>query len=271
VNSPNKGNSGPIIPLSSDIISEKRKLFAEIFNKLSSKMPTEAKDTELDELLDDFESLYSNGYRQMYSEIYPVISKMSDQDRETAGFVLGSLKDYLARDEVYQKYGPELFGKILKLTDHVNLEIQRIRKQGEIDSSLEEYQDELIDIQKRVKTAKRKISRMQAEFVMMIGIFTAIVMTFSGGITLLGSAFNQISAVDIYKLSLTTVITGTILGNVVLGLLAYVNKIVFTAEDEELNEGHLRKFSIIIVFNILMAAMLVGIITFWFLSGNPID
>lgn len=58
-----------------------------------------------------------------------------------------------------------------------------------------------------------------------MGMFTGIIMTFSGGFTLLGSAFSEIDSPSFSRLAFLTALVGAILFNVIFAIFYFTGKI----------------------------------------------
>ncbi len=219
-----------IEPLPADVVAERKRLFEEAIRDLiENPALDEMDDAVKDDYLRRFEEIYSDGYRQFYSAIHPILHDYSVEDGSLDGlaFTLETLREYLTRNDVNSRYPEYLYGCILKLSDHVNLEVQRLQTQLGLEKEIEDSRKKLEEYSLQVDSATVKLQSIQMEFIVVIGIFTAIVMAFSGGITLLGSSLNVIADVNVYKLSLTVLIIGFVVSNLIVLLLSYINSMVF--------------------------------------------
>ena len=58
----------PILPMEEDVVENKRRLLEKVLEELSSR---KVDDSDLNRIAHVLESVYVDGYRQMYSELYP--------------------------------------------------------------------------------------------------------------------------------------------------------------------------------------------------------
>ena len=102
------------------------------------------------------------------------------------------------------------------------------------------------DLNEKTATAANavgKIQKMQNEYITILGIFAAIVLAFTGGMTFSNSALENINAVSPYRL-LTVIITiGFILINLIWMLLDFIS---------ELNEKSLKRWWAIFIIDALL-------------------
>ena len=118
-----------------------------------------------------------------------------------------------------------LYGKILKLSDHVNLEVQRLQDyEGIRKESVETVSKLSQDIelaQKDLARARKKVRKMQTEVVVILGIFAAIVMAMSGGLSLMGSSLEGMSSTGPYKIAFVVLLCGMVLFDTIAFLMTY--------------------------------------------------
>ena len=117
-----------IEPLSDEIISEKQSILKEVLISLSKKTIKED-DPIFDKCAEKLVLVYSEDYRQFYSELYPIILEISDGDISNIDALLFNVESLRIRvKEDYdneKKFPPYLYGKLIKLSDHLTLEYLR--------------------------------------------------------------------------------------------------------------------------------------------------
>lgn len=153
-------------------------------------------------------------FRHFYNEIFSVITEIHNQEPEAID-VLGEnmrilYKYCMERDE------DQIKEPIAKLFDHVSLDIARIKYTNAIDRRLELTGDTLLtqisDVNKKIEEAKntydgikddvedtsKKINNAYSEFVSILGIFSAIVLVFFGGTSIIGNVIGSMKETNIF-------------------------------------------------------------------------
>ena len=110
--------------------------------------------------------------------------------------------DYIAGEKEFKG----LYQPLMKLSDHVNLEIGRYsyysineQKVSDLEKKNQTLQEDLKQATKELNNAKQSVSSVQTELIAVLSIFAAIVLTFSGSLSLLGSVFSEISKAPVFK------------------------------------------------------------------------
>lgn len=182
--------------------------------------------------------IYSNKFRHNYSGFFTVILNIAKEDNGYSLDFLSenmeSIRQYIESDfESGTKEFEELYDVIDKLSDHLNLEIGRLNyysitnnKVRDAEIKMTETTESLkkasIDLHKASKTA----ATMQTELIAVLSIFSAIVITFSGGLTFLGSTITAITDAQHYEaVVLIAIICGDIIFNTIFLMMYLVSKI----------------------------------------------
>ena len=251
-----------IAPLEQEDVESRRKKLEEALEELSQKVD----DGDLDRIAHDLESVYADGYRQMYSELYPRMSTIQngpEGDLEVLIINLEAIRtmvrdDYL-KDEGPRKYKDYLYGSILKLTDHINLEWQRMEQNADLDrrirdsmahvqeleskaskiadnaSNVEEIASEALEksqkLERRTSKAMKKARNLQLEMVAILAIFAAIVVAFAGGLNLLSGSLSGVGQSDLLNLLSVLSLCGIVLFNTIAFLMHAVVWIVRRQND----------------------------------------
>lgn len=133
------------------------------------------------------------------------------------------------------------YSKLLaKLSDHINLEIGRynylVRVEGEFDLLKKETQkvdlrlkrenEKIENARDELEKLRKQMASSQTEIVAILGIFAAIVLSFSGGISVTSSALASLKDVPAYKTILAIIIVGMVLSNIIFMLLYMVGIIL---------------------------------------------
>lgn len=205
--------------------------------------------------------VYCDGFRHSYSEISKylqlnVFISEKKESRDILGENLNDIKSELLKtNDLDVKDSKCLYEGFNKLSDHINLELVRynyVEKRvleaqldnapNNINNQIEENVRKAIpDLDKLraqisfAKIAADKVekledtinSRMESNNVSSITtltIFSAVILTFSGGITFSSGVFSGLSDVSAYRLVFTVGLVGFILFNTVFALLYLVAK-----------------------------------------------
>lgn len=184
-----------------------------------------------------FKGLYTDGFRHNYSSFFPIITKIGKQEQaynlEFLGYNLVELRMLVERDFVNgEKEFQGLYKPLTKLSDHISLEISRYnyysqheQKVSDLEIRNAKLQKELKDAREELDDAKDRVSSVQAELISVLSIFAAIVFTFSGGTTLLGSAFANMTIGNGLKNAFFVLLCGFVLCNIVFLMMYIVGKI----------------------------------------------
>jgi hypothetical protein len=212
-------------------------------------------------------------FRHFYSDILSTLTQIDSDDNEGSLDVLAV--NMQAIKDGYQAVnydGDELIDiskSIIKLFDHTNLEVARInytkqlnnatksdlastkellkKQREEFDNTKSETETIRNTLREETEKANKKIEdnqkQMQNEYVTILGIFAAIVLAFTGGMTFSSSVLNNISKASVYRLSLISFIIGLVFFNLIWVLIDFVR---------DINGKTIRKKWLFVVVNIIM-------------------
>lgn len=230
------------------------------------------------------EDIYYNpdaeNYRHFYSDIFACLS-LIDADNS-----LGNL-DILAQnmEVIKDGYIPinineknnepiDISKEIIKLYDHTNLDISRINYtnhlNGETQSELANTEILINDLKKQLSdadvaldkatkylneeseklksTIRDSQKKMQNEYITILGIFAAIVLAFTGGMTFSGSVLENIHKASCYRILAIVLVLGLILFNLMWLLIDFLR---------DINGKSIRKWWISILANGLIICCLI--------------
>lgn len=92
-----------------------------------------------------------------------------------------------------------------------------------------------------------------------LGIFSAVVLTFNAALTFTSSVMESISSASIYRIAFISLIIGLVLFNVLFGLFTFILNIV--------KNGRKQNYGVLITTNVLIVAM-IGILVFSWSHGT---
>ena len=182
--------------------------------------------------------IYSNNFRHSYSGFFIVILNISNEDNEyNLDFLtenMGLIRKYIENDfESGTKEFQPLYDVIDKLNDHLNLEIGRYNYYSMTDNKVRDAEIKMTETTESLKQAYQDLQKasknaatMQTELIAVLSIFSAIVITFSGGLTFLGSTITAITDAKQYEaVVLIAIICGDIIFNTIFLMMYLVSKI----------------------------------------------
>lgn len=218
-----------------------------------------------------------NRFRHFYSDIFTVLTEIKNKDDqdENESVSIQILAENL--HFIYTNYKPvntdeygnkiDISDQLRKLYDHANIDIARIsysdgedRKISEqkaisdIKSKIHKIESDISKAEHNINEAKEELKNQQREYIAILGIFAAIVVTFISGIAFSTSVLQNINSVSPYRLIAITLIIGFVLINALFGLFFYTNILVNGKKDKSIKP---LVFSNIIIL-ILMALLLVS-------------
>ena len=205
------------------------------------------------EMINDLNAIYTDKFRHRYSEFFPIIAGIAKQNGNDALDILSANLESLTTD-IGESASEEFRKQLLKLSDHLNLEIGRRKYYSKTESQISELETraqaltsdlksaseglteareklakvekELVEAGKELIKAEEKISSTQTQIVAVLSIFAAIVLAFSGGISFLGHALSSVAEAPILELTFFVLLCGFILFNTIFLLMYIVGKII---------------------------------------------
>ncbi|MCI9005539.1 MAG: hypothetical protein HFH39_09955 [Lachnospiraceae bacterium] len=271
---------------------EKRDLLQQILIELSKSQEMLEDPKDRAEYFLRLESIYHNvnksNFRHYYSDFFAwltlIDSDSSIGNLEILAQNMQTIKSgYIQKNTDKNGKPIDISKEILKLYDHVNLEISRInytkRMTGETQSELAKTKHFISELEQKLRdseTARTEATKhlnsesdklkkelhdtqknMQNEYITILGIFAAIVLAFTGGITFSSSVLQNIHKASTYRILAITLILGIILLNLIWLLIGFLKEIIEKKEDKQKPYG--------IIF--LNALLLLGL-TFTFIAYN---
>ena len=233
----------------------------------------------------DFGDHFRHYYSDLFSTLTIIDSHNEGSDLNILAENMNMIKNkYHPRDRFINGKVVDVSKEINKLYDHINLEIARINYNKEIGdyswaqlqitqkhvatavSENKELKIELENQANKFKTElenqanmfseeiKRTQSDMQKDYITILGIFTSVVLAFTGGMFFSSSVLENISEVSIYRLTFIVVLLGCMLFDVMWLLIDYLKYI---------NSKKSGGKALFIIVNIIGALSVVAIFIFY--------
>lgn len=220
-------------------------------------------------------------FRHFYSDIFSVLTQLQLDSTLGDMNILG--QNLMMIRAGYQPQNKDDAGKLIdirdnirKLYDHVSLDMARIMYSDAADrkisgeESISELQSQVtqakveienirkehVNVKKEQENIEAKINSQQREYIAILGIFSAVVLTFVGGIAFSTSVLENIAQASVYRILIVTLIIGVVLVNSFFGMFYYVNALIS-------KEKRIRPLWIT---NIVLLLLIVGVVVAWFLG-----
>lgn len=200
-----------------------------------------------------FIGVYSDGYRHMYHNLCDIVTDISQRPECSLDFLTDNLSMIVDQQSACPEPIP-CFDSVIKLFDHVCLEVQRtnkqtaqeaiIQKQSEqinsmrgliehmslvqsgISAEADSTKKNLDRLEKQMKRASSKLKRTQTDIIAVLSIFSAIVLTFSGGLSYISSALSSINEAPFFKSVFFMLVCGFVVFNTIVVLMYITGRMI---------------------------------------------
>lgn len=246
-------------------------------------------------------SIYKDGFRHSYSQISGTIYSIKDDHKKYDTEYLSNHMGVLYKRVNAMTRGDDLYEinkEIVKLYDHVSLEIARLAQwekiqgeQREIERKMEEAIEELSEAKGKIEVAnkelletKRETRNLKTEIVAILSIFAAIILTFSGGISFTNATLSSMHESSIYKVAFVSIICGFTLFNMIFCLMLFISRLTGTNIFFKCTKGEcildkcseqqkcsvfyiiMTRMPYVFIINSIFLALLIIVVVSWFLE-----
>ncbi|WP_143436019.1 hypothetical protein [Intestinibacillus massiliensis] len=192
---------------------------------------------KIPQMVSELKDLYSDGFRHSYAEFFPIVLDISKPENEYNADVLAEhlaqISQYIEQDYITgDKEFTRLYLPLLKLCDHLNLEIGRLNYYTitnnqvlDTQSKVRELTEAVDQSQSTLEDAAARTSSLQTEMLTILSIFSAVVLAFIGGMSFTGKTLESIGQSSIYRVSFIAIICGFVVFNTICGLMYIIAKI----------------------------------------------
>lgn len=253
--------------------------------------------SQLDDLCSVVKEYYTNNKRHKYSEVSSYLMENADIE-----YLLENLRRIQERlgeheeDEVFSE-------KVFKLIDHITLELNRTKFNSsvmqadmmntaisgvlkEVNQSIDEVRKEqsqkmdfeIDEFRNETRALKDKVEDSYSQFVSILGIFSAIVLVFFGGMTAFNAIFANMQYIGRFKLVFTISLVGLIVFNLIFMFLYVLAKllkreiIASSGDDLITGKGHFvrwlkrvwSRYPYMIMFNVMMFIIMTVSFAAWY-------
>lgn len=210
-------------------------------------------------------------FRHYYSDIFTVLTQLQRDSSLGDMNILGQNLSMIRAG--YQSMNKDDEGRIIdicdnirKLYDHVSMDIARITYSdaadrkisgeafiGEVQSQITQAKEEINTVRKVQQDVEEKMNNQQKEYIAILGVFSAVVLTFIGGIAFSTSVLENIAQASVYRTLIVALIIGVVLINAFFGMFYYVNLLI--------NKQNVIKP--IWISNIILCLLILGVVLAW--------
>lgn len=225
------------------------------------------------EYLEKLRTIYSQNYRHDYSIFFPLLNEMQNSNEFDLQILIqniGYLRDYIDQNFCNSggSYDSDDIKQIVKLLDHLNLEVSRIDVNNSniyqiqnLKKELEESKKRLEDVKKELTDATKKAESLQAEFISILSVFSAVILVFFVDTQLITEAMANMQSSSIFRLILVLSICGLVLFNGLFLLFRFISYLI----NRNKSELAIKFDKPIIVLNIVFVALIIFDVIAWYL------
>lgn len=221
---------------------------------------------DLDNYYKLLEEVYSDDFRHSYSDITANLIRLDNEDNDAIdkiAFNFYAMLDHMSDEEVQKN--ETLFRRINKLYDHIALEQIRLkqvyRESKEVAQAAREQSEQATNTLRMAQNLAKESAATKTEVIAILGIFSAILLTFVGGMTFLSSVFQNLHVSSVYRIVLAILLVGFVLINALYGLFYCISLILHRKANEE-NDKEV-KTSPLVIGNTLIVVFIVLTVLAW--------
>lgn len=205
-------------------------IIEEIFDVDIADSSEDEYEESIKEICDELINFYKKEGRHSYSEISTFLLSI-DEDKHA--YFYDNMKKVLEIIGRYDKENNTSYkSKAIKLEDHIKLELLRLDNIKKVDELKEKIDKETINYESKFKDLKEVYDKqkndlegLNNQIISVIGIFSAIVITFFGGINFIESIMYSIGQVSKYRMVFSILIAGLVMFNTIFMLLNFIAKL----------------------------------------------
>lgn len=192
--------------------------------------------------IEKLKDVYTEDFRHSYSMIAQTLHEMDSDERDIVSEGMSQLVDGLIK---YEKSGASkegvgsLIKGIIKLNDHINLEIIRIQLDTQADEKLKDVvirannikeetsnlESSVSDLNNEIWDLKSQAESSNTQSITILSIFAGIVFVFTGGFSLVSTALQNINNASIYKMTYTLSLVGMLIYNLIFLFFYMIAKV----------------------------------------------
>lgn len=218
----------------------------------------------------DLMSIYTGGFRHSYANIFPLVNYIIKNDHiYSLDILTENLNNISIYIESFYKDGTNEYNNLhkplMKLKDHLLLEIARSSYYAASEHKIRSLVQKNSDLQNKLNESitkfdetKDKIDNIQKEYIGILGIFSAVVLSFMAEIAFSSSVLQNMHSSSIYRVLVVIFAIGLVTINLIYFLFKFIIKM--TKND---NYKSNMKDSTLFMINIILILLMVSVVAFW--------
>lgn len=227
-------------------IDKRDAILAEIITDLSSNQEILSNEETVPQIIDKLKEIYTvdqtgkSAYRHEYSRIFGKMKELKGSNPQCLEILGQNIRCVYESIQENPNISEEFLKSCLKLYDHINLEIARMnyvdnisnqiedstsklnQNLKEIQTNSERLKEEMEKTKQEAKKLKSKLEKSQQETITILGIFSAVVLAFMGGMSFSSSVLESMYLTNFYKVAFTCLLIGLVLVNLIYVLFAFI-------------------------------------------------
>ncbi len=239
-----KGHNQPSNANSTNRLSALTNKMTSICDSLSQDSNYDPKDTikHIDGYINGSDKIS----RVLYSEISNYVFVLDEETRGVFSTNVEELLEYSLTES--DTVNADIQDVVIRIYDHFNLALKQIEKISDV--SRESTNRAKIDFADKLKDIEKN-------YIAILGIFAAVVLTFIGGTTFSSAILQNIHQASIYRIIIAIAIIGLFISNIIYSLF---NFIVYITDRSKKR----RNISNRMLNGIFLALILLSVVTWWF-------
>lgn len=198
-------------------------------------------------------------FRHLYSNIFATVSMIEADGLNVLAQNMEIIKDNYEPTLLDNSMTADVSDEILKLYDHVNLDVARLNYLAQTFSKTESSLAELKEDSRRAKEGIKKAKNAEKNYITILGIFASIVLAFTGGLAFSTSVLENIQDVSPYRLAFVVEALVFMFINVIYILTWFIQKI---------HDSNVVKYpTFMIVLNVIIALAVLATAVCWGLGA----
>lgn len=232
-----------------------------LLDKLANDLNYSTKDHSQD--INTLSEIYSQDYRHSYAKISLKVQNILENDTSKGECLSNNIQ--VLKDEIIKKsVSPQvksddesknLLKNVIKLSDHVNLEIgrynlltekinriviekaakenpQQVHDQdiedrlNKLEKSQEKSENTVLNAAEKLDKVDEKLERNSMSSITTLTIFSAVILAFTGSITFTSGVFSGMATVSSFRIVFITALIGLVVFNLIFMLLFIVGRMV---------------------------------------------
>ena len=268
----------------------RRESFRKLLIELAQSQSILNSDDDYKKYYQQFQKLYysksSARYRHYYSDIFRILTEIKNDTSLSKGNIAILSENISLLNNRYNSiknvHDKDIGDSLLKLYDHVSLEVARIQytdsifndlssdsKINDIDSRLydslemskeltkntEKLQKDTDKLRADTDTIKNNLDKAQTDYIAILGIFASVVLAFVGGMAFSTSVLENMKDVSIYRLLIVSFVIGLVFVTVIFLMFYFVGIL----SNRKINgDGSLKPLSLIYALFISLIIIVYG-------------